>query len=220
MSLKVVVFNGPPRSAKDTAANHLVDLINSQEGNLVAHKHNFKDQLVAIAAKILGKTSEGFMSRYDERTLDVIKDPTPLCNYPEWYKDYSYTVNQRVVNKQYSKREWLIYVSEEVIKPFFGDQAFGHMFVNSLPEEGVVFCGDSGFAAELQPVIDHVGVENVLVVRIQREGCTFEGDSRSYLDPDMFEQDVKFIQILNNGTENEFKSEVEEGVGAWMNESL
>ena len=215
MSLKVVVFNGPPRSAKDTAANHLVGLINSQDGNLVAHKRNFKDQLVSIAAKILGISAEEFLTDYDCKTPDHVW----------WCKDLaslSTTASMAAMGekKVYSQREWLIHVSESVIKPSFGDQAFGRMFVNSLPEEGIVFCGDSGFASELQPVIDHVGVENVLVVRIQREGCTFEGDSRSYLDPNMFEQDVKFIQILNNGTEDEFKSEVEKEVGVWMNESL
>lgn len=108
-------------------------------------------------------------------------------------------------------------MSENVIKPSFGKDAFGKAFVNSLPEEGIVFVSDSGFPEELQPVIDHVGSDNVLVVRIQREGCSFEGDSRDYLTPEMFEDKVQFYQVMNNGTEKEFLESVEELVEMWLN---
>ncbi|CAM0062137.1 deoxynucleoside monophosphate kinase [Vibrio phage K406] len=227
MSLKVCVFNSPPRGGKGVAASHMKQVINNQEGNLSDFHMEFKDELFKLTANFLGITVDEFLDGYDEKVVDFFNSGSIGMNYAfmedgitedSWLKDLPMYEFPDGVRR--SKREALIYVSENVIKPSFGEDAFGKALVAQLPENGIVFVSDSGFPEELQPVIDHVGVENVLVVRIQREGCTFEGDSRSYLDPDMFEQDVKFLQILNNGTEDEFKSEVEEGVGAWMNENL
>lgn len=77
-------------------------------------------------------------------------------------------------------RECLIYVSEEVIKPKFGRDYFGKKAAENL-EEGINVFTDGGFEEELNPIIDEVGIENVIVFRLHREGFTFEGDSRSYL---------------------------------------
>lgn len=215
--IKCVVFNGPPRSGKDSAADYITELINNQEGNLVAHRRDFKNQLINLSSSILGKTPKEFLRGYNNRTEEMV-NLAPLENAPEWYKDYKGTIAQRVVNKQYSKREWLIHISENVIKPYFGKQAFGQMLVKSLPQEGLVFLADSGFKDELQPIIDHVGHENVLVLRINRKGCTFEGDSRDYLCPSMFPDSTcpLFLTIENNGTLEEFYNKVEKIVGGWL----
>lgn len=215
--LKVVVFNGPPRSGKGVIAKYLTEGINTEDNSIPAFHIEFKDELFKVCANFLGKSVKGFLSKYDERCEDVV-NAAPLESLPEWYKDYTGTINQRVVNTQYSKREFLIHVSENVIKPSFGNSAFGNALVNNLPEEGYVFISDSGFKDELQPVIDRVGEDNVLVVRINREGCTFEGDSRNYLEPEMFGNKVKFMDVTNNKTEEQFLTMTTIKVGGWLNE--
>ncbi|AOQ26808.1 hypothetical protein [Vibrio phage S4-7] len=215
--LKVVVFNGPPRSGKGIIAKHLTENINSMDNNVPAFHMEFKDELFKICANFLGKSVGSFLSNYDARCEDVI-NPSHLERIPEWYKDYTGTIGQRVVNTQYSKREFLIHVSENVIKPSFGDQAFGNALANNLPKDGYVFISDSGFKDELQPVIDHVGASNVLVVRINRDGCTFEGDSRDYLEPEMFNNEVLFMDVSNNKTEEQFLTMTTIKVGGWLNE--
>jgi len=212
--LKVVVFNAPARSGKDSASSHMCKITDN------GYHKAFKDELFKICANILGISVERFKDGYDETLGEVYNRKGKKLLFHEdpdiWYKDYTGTILQRIRGKQYSKREFLIHMSENVIKPSFGKDAFGKTFVNSLPEEGIVFVSDSGFPEELQPVIDYVGAENVLVIRIQREGCSFEGDSRDYLTPEMFDDKVQFYQIVNNGTEKEFLEGVEELVGMWL----
>ena len=100
----------------------------------------------------------------------------------------------------------------------FGGDAFGKAMVASLPESGIVFVSDGGFAEELIPVIDHVGGDNVLVVRIHREGVDFAGDSRAYLDNiDLGDKGVCMYDISNDSTLEVFLHNVEGAVEEWLN---
>lgn len=203
--LKIVVFNGPARSGKDCAAEYMCDITDN------GYHKAFKDELFKICANTLGISVEDYQTDYDRQTPDKVW----------WMKDLvSISTSASMVSPReqnvFSQREFLIHMSENVIKPSFGKDAFGKAFVNSLPEEGIVFVSDSGFKEELQPVIDHVGTENVLVLRLTREGYSFDGDSRDYLTPEMFDDKVKFYQIDNNGTEQEFLDNVEEYVNMWL----
>lgn len=81
-----------------------------------------------------------------------------------------------------SPRGYLIHVSEEVYKPRYGKDYFGKKSAEKLSDGLNVFT-DGGFEEELTPIIDKVGVENVLVIRLHRTNCSFKNDSRSYLEP-------------------------------------
>lgn len=219
MSLKVVVFNSPPRGGKGVGASHMKEVINGQEGNLAAFHMEFKDELFKLAANTVRVDMEDFMEDYDSQVRDVNgfnqswARQFSSVDMDTWWKDVPL---YKVADLFLSTRQLLIHVSEKVIKPSFGNDAFGKAMVSQLPENGVVFVSDSGFSEELQPVINHVGADNVLVIRLHRDGCTFEGDSRDYLTPEMFEGTVKIRDIYNNGTLDEFKFEVEALVGLWL----
>lgn len=223
--LKVIVFNAPARSGKDIAAAHMTDTINNSGSLLAAHHREFKHSLIKITSDFLGITVSQFLKGYNETVEEHCKrmgyniirftyNRNVQIKPNSWWKDVPiYTPT----GDRLSKRETLIHVSENVIKPNFGEDAFGKMFVNNLPEEGVVFVSDGGFPQELLPVINHVGKYNVLVVRIHREGCDFSNDSRDYLEEDMFDKESqpKFIDIENNGTIEEFLGKVEEVFKKW-----
>ncbi|CAH9014623.1 putative ATP-binding protein [Vibrio phage 277E43-1] len=214
--LKVIVFNAPPRSGKEVAAKAVMKCINTLDSNLVAHHREFKDELFKVAANALDISVEDFLRDYDSKVKDVVASKY-LFNVDEntWWKDVPiYDVN----GKLYSKREWLIHVSENVVKPSFGKDAFGKMFVNSLPKEGVVAVSDGGFPEEIKPVIDHVGAENITIVRIHREGCDFSNDSRNYLTQGMFEDKIAFLDIENNSTLDKFEADVVHILGNILNE--
>ncbi|CAH9014528.1 putative P-loop containing nucleoside triphosphatehydrolase [Vibrio phage 501E54-1] len=216
--LKVVVMNAKyPRSGKDTAADHMVDLINSDEETfLPAFKKNFKDKLITATAKMLCIDEWVFLKDYDSKTVDVKESEYMFGDLPEWWKDVPlYMVNGRM----FSKREALIYCSEELFKVMLGDRVFGDMLVADLPKEGVVFVGDSGFVSELLPVIEKVGVENVLVCRVHRDLKSDVYDSRSMLTEEMFEEKTcpTFIDVYNDGTEDQFKAMVTFKIGSWLN---
>ena len=111
--LKVIVFNSPPRSGKEVAAKAVMKCINTQDSNLVAHHREFKDELFKLAANTLGISVEDFLQGYDKRVSEVLGWYSSV----EWYKDFkSITVG----DNKFSQREWLIYISESVIKPSFG----------------------------------------------------------------------------------------------------
>lgn len=201
--LKVVVFNAPARSGKDLAADYMVSVVEN------GYKRQFKDKLIELTANFLNISVEDFLEGYDKKTTEVNPYGFFIGDTPEWYKDVPlyYVKSPDKDTYIYSKRQALIHVSENVIKPIFGEASFGDALVKSLPEEGIVFIPDSGFMEELIPVIDHVGAGNILVIKIEREGCTFEGDSRDYLDTNDLPCNVSWI--TNNGTVEEFLQEVE-----------
>ncbi|CAM0070297.1 deoxynucleoside monophosphate kinase [Vibrio phage K354] len=222
---KCIIMNANTvRAGKDTSANHMVQLINSQDGNLVAHKRNFKDKLIEATATMLNIPVEEFLAYYDEKTENVsslFKRTVKTCNFSkyEWWKDVPMYY---VGNTLFSKRQALIHCSEALFKPLLGKEVFGQMFVESLPEEGITFSGDGGFPDEAIPVIRELGKENVLIVRITRDIQSDVVDSRSLLKPEDFPPESRpcFLDVENSGSVGELKRKVEEGVGAWMNENL
>lgn len=168
---KVVVFNGPPRSGKDTLAAFI-------RGATQAKPMEFKRKLIELALMISGVSSS---------------------DWEFWYqKDKEEPHNDL---GGHSCRSFLIMVSEEMIKPHMGSDYFGLAAANELemylPGHGVVFT-DSGFPAELQCVVDVVGADNVIVVQLHREGTDFSGDSRAYLNRNDFPS-VMFLQHDNHG---------------------
>lgn len=127
-----------------------------------------------------------------------------------------------------SIREAMIYVSELVVKPRWGSDWFGKERVRKmktqlscipdrfLTKDQQVFTDDSAaFVEELDPLIEYLGQENILLLRIHRDGFTFDGDSRSYI-PDGIIGNT--LDVYNNGTEQEYFDQVEEIVKRWLND--
>lgn len=151
---KVIIFNGPPGSGKDTGAAYL-----QSKG----YNHlRFKDSLIALTSLIYSvpeaDIEELLESRDGKERSDV-----------------------RFGGK--SLRQALIYVSEGVIKPNFGKDFFGvkaaHSILRSDNELHVM--SDGGFETEINTFIQH-GFR-VLLIHIHREGHDFSGDSRQYVYP-------------------------------------
>jgi len=200
---KVIVFNGPPRCAKDSASSYLYKEINSGEGYLSAHVLGFKEQLTSMTAKFFNMTLEEFLVDYDEAWLDG------------WHKD-KLLPQLTVGYRPHSQRTAQIHVSENVAKPMFGKSVFGDALANKVSErEGVILVPDSGFKEELYPVIEEVGSENLIVIQIHRDGCSFEGDSRNWLEPEDF-PNTKFISIKNNRTLEDFYDKVSNQVSKFL----
>ena len=168
-AFKIILFNGPPKSGKDT----LADIIKLEYNY---PKHQFKDRLYEIGSKIARMDLETYKSICSDRD---IKD-----------------VNGAIRGWEGTPREHLIYVSEDVIKPLFGDEYFGKTladissYIYGITGSGGLYGGivvpDSGFMKELYPLCDITPMEGnpieIHVVQLTKDGCSFEGDSRSYLD--------------------------------------
>lgn len=185
----IILFNGPPGSGKDAAADFF-----KEKG----FKHlSFKYQLFKETIRYFGVEEKWFMEGYKIR--EEKERPSALLGHM-------------------SRREAMIYVSEEIIKPKHGLDYFGNLVANEIDLSKDYCISDGGFIDEVAPVINTVGSEKFVLVQLTREGCDYSSDSRRYLDGNLFHEyvnthttpvekkyvlphkfDVKMYRIHNNG---------------------
>lgn len=92
-----------------------------------------------------------------------------------------------------SPRQALIHVSEAIMKPQYGSGVFGELLADAAFEHRFVIVPDGGFKAEMQAV---EMFHELTVIRLFRDGMTFEGDSRSYAQPDWFNrEETKLLDL-------------------------
>ena len=149
----IVLFNGPPASGKDHAADYF---------KAKGYKHlSFKNQLYKETAKYFNIDYYWFMERYDDRSLKEVA-----------HMDLGHM----------SCREAMIYVSENVVKPKRGLDYFGRLVASEINLNKDYVISDGGFIDELIPILNKVGTENFTLVQLTREGHDFSTDSRRYID--------------------------------------
>lgn len=158
----VVILNGP----KDTGKDYMADY-------LVTHHGFTKHEMKAPLRKILHEIS----------TLHMGELGPARCAQLELNRSLKESERETMFGNR-TWREMMIWVSENVIKPKFGQNAFGLAALRAVMNETnefIVF-SDCGFPEERKMLEGH---NNVVTVHIRWEGKTFEGDSRDYLpDPD------------------------------------
>lgn len=182
MTKPIILLNAGIGSGKDYAAQ----VIHKMTG--LPHLE-FKGRLFAIALAISGLTQQ------------------------EWDALYTRELKEVPTDKLFglSPRQFLIKISEEVIKPNFGKQYFGDVLGKLAYGTGAVV-SDSGFNKEAEQVVDICGVDNVFVVRFMRGDCSFEGDSRNFLTTDKV---IHYLDTENNGTIEEFAEEIIQWVNSY-----
>ena len=60
-------------------------------------------------------------------------------------------------------------------------------------------------------MLELFGNENAILIRLRRDGCTYEGDSRSYIEL----PDVHTVDIMNTG-DARFGNLLQRTITAWM----
>lgn len=173
----IFLLNGPPSSGKDTLAEFLN--ANITGGEVVKFARPIKDAVRALYC------------HNDQKLFDT-------CDAPE-------NKNERVpAFHGVSCREAQIALSEQMMKPLHGSQIFGRILAQYIAyaDAEYFFVSDSGFRDEALALIEVFKPENVTLIQIERDGFTFEGDSRSYIDlTDVLESRFK---LSNNTTKDTF----------------
>lgn len=151
---KVIILNGPAGCGKDTLARALVEI------GFAKGTTSFKNPMFNIALAALGPDAyHEFLDGYDDRARK--EKPEGFLN-------------------GLSRRQFMIAISEQFIKPVLGSDYFGKYLAENLPDGDEVFIvSDGGFASEVAPIV--AAGHDVRIVRLHREGYTFDGDSRGYL---------------------------------------
>lgn len=175
--MKIILLNGPAGSGKDAAAELLKREIG---GHIVKFAAPLKAAAVAICF-------EGNWKAFNEFDLDQSKKIEPR---PEFFG--------------VSCRQFQIDVSEKFMKPTYGVDVFGKTlatkinYLKDLGEEGPYIVSDSGFVPEAEVLVRTFGAENVVLIRLHREGHDYSGDSRDYVNLDHLL--VSSYDVYNNGT--------------------
>lgn len=161
-SNKIIILNAPPSAGKDEIATGLCV-------NFDTVHEEMKTPLFTIGAAMLGMDEDLFRCKYANR---------------EWKEQIHPFIGMTI-------RQLFINISENMLKPMLGISVFGklaakRMCIDTFEDYGYVF-SDGGFDYELMPLIDKFGADSIYVCRLHREGCTFEGDSRSYFTDEQLE---------------------------------
>ena len=157
----IIIFNGPPGSGKDEAATYF---------KRCGFKHlSFKHVLFKETISFFGVDKDWFMAGYNDRS--VKERPEELL-------------------EGMSRREAMIYVSEDITKPTFGNDVFGVFVANEVEDGEDYAISDGGFEEELVPLINRVGADNIVLVQLTREGCDYSSDSRRYFNGNLVKEYV------------------------------
>lgn len=178
MKRKIIILNSPPKAGKNTIADYL-------STNHGLYHECLKNELYRIISHILNMSLE-----------EVIY----YCNHVEL---------KELPNKLFgniSPRQYLIELSENFMKKIHGKDVLGIRLANNMSIAAFEICGyvlsDGGYGGtieELLPVVNKFGVDNILVVRVHRDGCTFVNDTRKYLlDDHLSSYGIKSIDYFNN----------------------
>lgn len=180
---KVIIFNAPPSSGKDTAANYCCQFLPSVHSR-------FKKPLMELVARILKIPLDQFHIYYEvNKNVADIMINNSVCD------------NSCELDQHYSLREFMIHISENVMKPVFGDMFFGLYAGQNLNTEKWNIFSDGGFTEEIKGLLEYTCKENIIVVKIQRDGCSFTNDSRGWIDETLVGET---IVIPNNDSIEEF----------------
>lgn len=187
MSQKVIFLNGPPRSGKDTLAEFMIDIGNKP---MV-----WDTWTLAKMAWPLKRGAPAIFGLSDE----------------EWqYLEANHKEEPREELLGLTPRELQISLSEDWAKDKFGIDVFGRILLQWMKRQPTELgslthfvISDSGFYHEAVPIINHYGNKNCKLFHIFRDGCSFDNDSRDYID--LSEHGVEMFQIDNNGTLEDLK---------------
>lgn len=159
----IILLNGPPGSGKDEIANYLA------ENHGFIHR-KMADPIVSC------------MSNLFEFFNDPVDDE-------HGYENFKRTVvGKDNDGNDVTGREFMIRFSEGFVKPILGDDIWikkmlGHLFDpcgNNFYHPGVVI-SDVGFQNEVDAIRD--AYPNITELwAVEKDGCTFNGDSRKSLD--------------------------------------
>lgn len=168
MNNLIIVINAPMNSGKDEIAKHFADKFG-------CYHMEVKELLFEAAVRAAGISRKLWDALYEREYKEI---PSPYL---------------RINGYDVSPREWMIHISENVMKPLFGNSVFGDAAaqkIRKLRESGTIKPGqtivfsDGGFKEEISSIS---GVaDNFFLARVHRIGANGEvydwgTDSRRYV---------------------------------------
>lgn len=189
----LVLVNGPPRSGKDTVARILYEI----------YSPKMPTKIIKLADPILQCVFSIFPNVNEDNYEELKSNKTPVA-------EGNLTV-----------RDVMIKLAEDFIKPTLGKNAFVDIAINRinniralLPNGGdnsMIIISDLGFDEEYDKFLQYCADESsnikMILIKVYKNGCTFDEDSRKYIDvPD--KKNVTELRLHNDGTIEELKNKI------------
>lgn len=117
-----------------------------------------------------------------------------------------------------SPRQAMIWYSEDVIKPKFGQRFFGVQLAERIKQDGcdLAVVTDSGMIEEVIGCMENTEDYEHFLINVIRDGTSREGDSREVIHPDDVDIPLdNHAYIENNGTVEELETLLDEQMKAW-----
>lgn len=222
MNSKIILLNGVAGSGKDTA----IDYLRSLGYPLV--RREAKGKLHTLVQEFFCVSPDRYWEIYEDRELKesplldftVLQSPeekleleSVLGYHLKFTNGHRYGETRPTV---LTIREAMIYVSEVICKPRFFKDYFGVARAKAIQEDEIAVDSSCGFVEELPPLIERLGQENILLIRVHREGATFEGDSRNYIPDGVITNTVDVSSVY--GKLDEYLEEVKVIVEKFLND--
>ena len=213
---KIILYNSPKGCGKDASIHHLRSL------GYPLVRREAKGKLHELTMAFFCIQPERYWEIYEDRVLketpleefELYLDAWELGDlkafvgwieevegHPSWYR--------------LSLRQAMIYISEVICKPRFGDDYCGVARAKAIVDGEIAVDSSTGFIEELPPLIGRLGQENILLIRVHREGATFEGDSRNYIPDGVIDNTVDVESVY--GYLDEYLEHVEKIVDKFLN---
>lgn len=153
----LIGMSGPPRSGKNTIAEHLAAVIED--------RHGIQSQLLTLSTPMREVVYAMLGIEYSEAHYERCKD------FPQ--EDFGGR----------SIRQAMIAFTEEHVKPSYGAGFWAKSLLGRMwdPRPRVLIITDMGFDEEVEVFSLHFGVKNTFYPQIVRPGQSFVGDSRNYV---------------------------------------
>jgi len=182
----IILLNGPPGSGKDTAAEYITLAL----GNSKVHHDKLSRPMKASLQKIFN------FNISEMRALEAYKEDS---NGPE-YADMSY-------------REMQISMFN-YLGAAYGPDILGRLFVRRNRDNAKrhTVISDSGFNAEIKPILESNIYGGVGLIRLNRDGCDYEEDIRERIE----ETGIKYYEDINNQYDLEmFQAQIRKVLRKW-----
>lgn len=205
---RVVLLNGPPGSGKDTAAKFIIE----DFANMNPVHYKFSTPLKQAVHAFLDY--DNIPEPLKRIFLPNAEPPDPLFRRHDPIGKDKDKPHQTFFGV--TPRNAYIAMSEQFAKPLWGDAILGHILGRRIFTEtsgsSLIVVSDSGFTEELKALTEYILTSRILVIQLHRPGCSFDNDSRSYVEY----EGVTTVTLRNEHELELFREQVKMKVTQWM----
>lgn len=201
--MAIILLNGPMGCGKGEAYKFIRAIYNAKDGRVKKRLHEIASAIFQVPHELWeereGKEKPNPKLRICCRNSRTLSAHMGLVSAKLWHPEGLYEL---------SPRQALIYVSEVLCKPMFGDDYFGRERLKLIAEPGLYVDDSAGFPAEL----GGLDPARTLIIQVIGRGKFGPNDSRGYVSL----PGAHVVTINNAWTLSNFLKAVERTVDEWL----